>query len=128
MQVSKKAQYGLRAMVCLSKAKDKLPVPLKNISLAEGIPFEFLEKIISELEKAKLVKGKKGSGGGYVLSKKPKSITINDIFSVLEKTTIPVDCSFCGKSKKCASRNVWKKVEIAINKTLKAITLADLGK
>lgn len=128
MQVSKKAQYGLRAMVYLSKVEDKSPVSLKSISLAEDIPFGFLEKIISELEKAKLVKGKKGTGGGYVLCSKPKDITVNDIFSVLEKTTVPVDCSLCGKSKKCVSRNVWKKVEDSINKTLTAITLADLAK
>ena len=51
MRVSKKAQYGLRAMVYLAKnaLKDKV-CPIKEISEKEEISFDFLEKIISELE------------------------------------------------------------------------------
>jgi len=125
MQISKKSQYGLRAMVYLSKKNGKEFFSLKDISEKEGIPFDFLEKIMSELEKKKLVKAKKGIQGGYILAKKPQKITAKDIVSSLENTTA-VDCSFCGKSKKCLSRNVWKKVDIAIDKTLKSITLKDL--
>lgn len=126
MQISKKSQYGLRAMVYLAKNfKSKKFVTLKNISEKEAIPFDFLEKILSELEKVKLVRGKKGIGGGYILSMNPKKITAKDIIETLENT-ISVDCSFCGKSKKCVSKNVWKKIDIAINKTLKSINLENL--
>lgn len=127
MQISKKSQYGLRAMVYLAKKNGKEFFSLKDISEKENIPFDFLEKIMSELEKNKLVKAKKGVQGGYILAKKPDRITAKDIVSALENTTA-VDCSFCGKSKKCLSRNVWKKVDMAIDKTLKSITLQDLIK
>ena len=123
MQISKKTQYGLRAMVYL--AKTKKVTSLKNISENEGIPFDFLEKIMSELEKRKLVKGKKGIQGGYILSVKPNKITAKDIVETLEKT-ITVDCSMCGISKKCLTQNVWRKIDNSIQKTLKSITLATL--
>lgn len=125
MQISKKSQYGLRAMVYLAKKGPKGFFSLKDISKKEGIPFDFLEKIMSELEKIKLVKAKRGSQGGYILAKLPKRITVKDIIDPLESTTA-VDCSFCGRSKKCLTKNVWSKVDLAINKTLKSITLKAL--
>lgn len=126
MQISKKSQYGLRAMVYLAKkCKKNEFVPLKEISLKEEIPFDFLEKIIALLEKENLVRGRKGYGGGYILGKSPSRITIFDIVKILEKTT-PVNCVFCGRIKGCAAKNVWKKVDLAINKTLNSIKLKDL--
>ncbi len=124
-KVSKKSQYGLRAMVYLAKKDSKEFFSLKDISGKESIPFDFLEKIMSELEKVKLVKAKKGIQGGYVLARNPERITAKDIVSALENTTA-VDCSFCGKSKKCLTKNVWRKIDVAINKTLKSMTLSDL--
>jgi Rrf2 family cysteine metabolism transcriptional repressor len=127
IKISKRAQYGLRAMTYLAKNyKAKNICSVKLISKAEAIPFEFLEKIISQLEKEKLVEGKKGVLGGYVLSKSPKKISTNDIVSILEDNKKPVDCSLCGRKSQCLTKNVWLKVEIALNKTLKSITLQDL--
>ena len=128
MQISKKSQYGLTAMVYLAKkfAENK-PITLKEVSRQEAVPFNFLEKIILDLERAGLVRGKKGIGGGYILSKNPNKITAKDIVEILENTTA-VDCSFCGKSKKCLTKNVWRKIDIAINKTLQSITLKNLIK
>jgi len=133
IKISKRAQYGLRAMVFLARqsfsegglAKNR-PVSVKLISQKEGIPFEFLEKIISQLEKAGLVIGKKGVLGGYILSKSPKKISANDVVSVLEKNKKTVDCALCGRKDKCLTKNVWEKVNLALNKTLKSITLAEL--
>ncbi len=129
IKVSKRAQYGLRAMVCLAKSyKSKQILSTKKISEKEGIPFEFLEKIILQLEKAKLVEGKKGVMGGYMLSIPPKMISTNDIVSVLENNKKPVDCTMCGRSKECLTKDVWSKVDFALNKTLTQIKLSDLIK
>lgn len=129
IKISKKTQYGLRAMVCLAKHyKSKKVCSTKIISEKEGIPFDFLEKIISQLERAKLVTGKKGVQGGYILSKLPKKISAKDIVSVLEENKKPVNCTFCGRKKECLTKDVWLKVELSLNKTLKSITLADLIK
>jgi len=114
-------------MVCLAKHyKSKQVCPTKKISEIEGIPFDFLEKIISCLEKAKLVKGKKGVKGGYTLSTIPRKISVGDIVSVLEENKKPVNCAFCSRLKKCSAKNVWAKLDTALNKTLDSITLKDL--
>ncbi len=129
MQVSKKAQYGLRAMIYLAKIVEKKKIcPLKEISDKEDIPFNFLEKIISELEKAGLVKAKRGSQGGYFLAKKPEKITAGQIVEILEKTIVPVACSGCSKAKTCLSKDVWDEVQDSLVSTLDSITLKDLIK
>jgi len=128
MNISKKSQYGMRAMVLLAKNyKSKQILSLREIAKRELIPFDFLEKIVSQLEKAKLVKGKKGAGGGYILAKTPQKITAKDIVDVLEDT-MPVNCALCGKKNKCASKSVWAKVDLALSKALKSVKLSSLIK
>ncbi len=129
MRISKKSQYGLRAMVYLAKIYSKRrPCPIKEISEKEGIPFNFLEKIISQLEKAGLVKAKKGSGGGYFLARSPVKTTVREIFNTLEKNIALVECCGCKRIKKCATKNVWKKVQNVLIYTLNSINLNDLIK
>ena len=132
MRFSTKSQYGLRAAVCLAK-RNKV-TSLKKIAKNENIPFDYLEKIISKLEKAEIVKSKRGAYGGYFLARPASKITVSQIVKVLEGTIAPVLCIAEEKSKKfdcpheekCLTKNVWKKVQDALNETLNSIILADL--
>jgi len=126
MKISKKAQYGLRAMVYLAKYFSENKVcSIKEISEKEDIPFPFLEKIISELEKAGLVKAKRGVQGGYFLAKEPQRITAGEIIRVLENTVL-VSCLGCQMARICSAKNVWEKVRDSLDSTLDSMTLADL--
>jgi len=132
MKISKKAEYGLTAMVHLAKnpgptGKASRAISIRQISNIEGVPFEFLSKIFSSLEKGKLVVSRHGANGGYSLAKIPAKIAVVDIIKLLEDINT-VDCSQCIRSKKCLAKNVWSKIDKAINKTLSSITLADLIK
>lgn len=118
----------MRAMVFLAKKyRSKSLASLKEISEKENISFAFLEKIVVAFQKAKLVQGKKGIGGGYVLARSPQKITALDIVEVLEETQ-SVNCTLCAKKSKCASKNVWLKVNLAISKALKSVKLSSLIK
>ena len=114
-------------MVYLAKffSRKKI-VALKTISQKEGIPFNFLEKIIAEIEKAGLVKAKRGIQGGYFLTRDPKDITVKEIMRILEKTTELAPCRGCKKARKCLAKNAWKKVENSLNAALDSITLKSL--
>jgi Rrf2 family protein len=135
MKISKKTQYGLRAMVYLAKPslKNRL-CSLKEISEIEEIPFNFLEKIFAELKKGGLVKAKKGVQGGYFLARSPKKITAGEIIKILEGTIAPVFCvsnnkrHICPRRRKCKTVNVWIKIHNTLKATLSSITLADLAR
>jgi Rrf2 family protein len=132
-QVTKKSEYGLRAMIVLAKNYNpptggKKICSVKSISEKEGISFDFLEKIISCLEKSKLVKGSKGSAGGYVLAKSPNKISVKSIINSLEGSRAITNCPFCPRNKKCIAKNAWQKIDKSLSKTLQQITLAQLIK
>lgn len=128
-QVTKKAEYGVRAMIILAKNyKQKKLCSVKFLSEKENISFDFLEKIISQLEKAKLVKGSKGVNGGYSLVKVPKKISMSSIINALEGKESITNCPFCPRNKKCVAKTAWLKIGASLAKTLQQINLAELIK
>ena len=128
MKISKKTEYGLRAMVHLAKNKNNKAISIREISNIEGMPFEFLSKIFADLERAKLVKAKHGANGGYFLAKAADKITPGDVVAVLEENIVKTNCYGCSMAAKCKSKNIWQQVQRAINNTIRKKTLADLIK
>ena len=86
---------------------------------------DFLEKIISDLEKAKLVKSKRGVSGGYCLAKPANKITAGEIVGVLEDI-VPVSCAGCQMARVCSAKNFWNEVKDSLDSTLKSTKLSDL--
>ena len=136
MKISKRSQYGLRAMVYLasvSNQKKKIR-PLKEISQKENISFDYLEKIVAQLGKKGLVGAKRGVAGGYFLARSPDKISAGEIIKILEGTIAPVKCVAkekkqrykCPRKRKCKTIDVWHKVHQSLASTLNSITLADL--
>ena len=125
-------------MVCLAQAfeKENRICSLKEISRKENVSFDYLEKIISKLEKKNVVESKRGAKGGYFLKKSPKKIKVGEIIEALEETMAPVKCVAkergqrydCPRKKICKTINVWQKIQDALISTLDSITLADLIK
>lgn len=130
MKISNRSRYGLRAMVYL--AKNKRICSIKEISQKENIPFDFLEKIVSKLEKEGLVKAQRGFQGGYRLAYSPQKISVGKILKTLESTIFSISCkkdsSSQRKKKKCPIKNVWKKIQNTLTSTLDSVTLADVIK
>lgn len=136
MKVSKKTEYGLRAMVALAMtAGQDQPVPLPEVAEAEGIPEQFLDQIVGKLRKAGFVKSVRGVNGGYMLSRAPEDISIGALVRLLEGSLAPIGCigeglfspgDFCGRYKHCHTRNVWLRVMLAVAKALDSISLADV--
>jgi Rrf2 family protein len=60
------------------------PVQVRVISERQRIPTRYLEQIFQRLRKAELVAGKRGPGGGYVLAREPREITLRDIVEAVE--------------------------------------------
>ncbi len=54
------------------------------IAQEENIPKKFLEQILLELKRAKLVNSKQGIGGGYYLLKSPDEVSLADLYRIFE--------------------------------------------
>lgn len=126
MNFSTKAEYGLRAMLSLAQSYPAQK-SIKDISVEENISPKYLEKLVGELRRARLVDSHKGKNGGYALARKPQNISAGEIVEVVEGPIVS-KCkdTNCAKMQKCASSKVWLKLAIQIKDTLYAIKLTDL--
>jgi Rrf2 family protein len=132
MKISTKGRYGLRAMLDLATHGNVgTPVYLSDIAKREGISEKYLEHIFGALHKAGLVKAFRGRKGGYLLTRLPDEITLNEIIAVLEGPCSLVDCvtdvTSCPKTDSCVTREIWSLLGSKIEEVLTGFTLAALA-
>ena len=139
MRLSKRGEYGLRAMINLADSTDPdKPYPLvqiKDISERENIPAKFLEQILLALKNAGLLQSKMGFGGGYYLARPPAEINLGQIIRVLDGPLAPVRCVSqmayepcdCPDERTCGLRMVMGDVRNAIADILENTSLADVA-
>lgn len=127
MKFSTRAEYGLKAMVCLARCYPAQK-NIKAICHEENISVKYLERLVGELRKNNFVTSQVGKSGGYVLAKKPSSIKVGEIIEILEGPIAPMRCvgKKCVLQNKCTSSVVWNKVGEQIKKTLYGIKLSEL--
>jgi Rrf2 family protein len=84
MRLSQQAQYAICGMFDLAYNGESAPVQVRVIGERQRIPPRYLEQIFQRLRRADLVRGKRGPGGGYVLAREPRAITLRDIVEAVE--------------------------------------------
>jgi Rrf2 family protein len=138
MRLSKRGEYGLRAMITLAEPAKESDSPvmmqIKEISQREQIPVKFLEQILLTLKNAGLLHSKMGVGGGYYLARPASEITLGQIFRVLDGPVAPIRCVSqmayepcgCPDEETCGLRLVMGDVRNAIAGILDNTSLADV--
>src|SRR5271155_1880963 len=92
MMFSTKAEYGVRVMVELARRSGGEPIPLAEIAAHDGLPLAYLEHLVARLRKAGLVDSRRGSRGGYLLSRPAAQITMAEVVEALEGSIAPIEC------------------------------------
>lgn len=131
MQISTKGRYAMRLMLDIAKYGRGETVKIKDIADRQDISPKYLEQIISELNRAGLVKSTRGPQGGYSLVKSPEEYTVGSILRVMEGDLSVVQCvkdgeDFCDRYDTCTTVRLWTKVSDAISSVVDNVTLADL--
>ena len=133
MKFSRKARYGLRAMIALAQSYPRGPRSLAEIARAEEISFSYLEQLMAILRKAGLVEGTRGAHGGYQLTVDPASITAGRVLRALDGPIAPAECAsevtspgYCWRETYCPTKPLWENVRDTLAQVLDATTLADL--
>ncbi|MEN6337856.1 MAG: Rrf2 family transcriptional regulator, partial [Phycisphaerales bacterium] len=128
--LSTRTRYGMRAIIELAQHEGKRPLQLKIIAERQDISVKYLEQLMSLLRSAGFVRSVRGSKGGYVLARPADQIKLNEVFRCLEGPVTTAECtedeSYCERSSDCAARQVWIRVENAIQDVLGSIKLSDL--
>jgi len=138
VRLSKRGEYGLRAMIALAEPEENGNAPemmqIKDISAREKIPSKYLEQILLTLKNSGFLHSKMGIGGGYYLAKPAQDITLGQIFRLLDGPVAPIKCVSqiayepcnCPDERTCGLRLVMGDVRNAIANILDNTTLADV--
>jgi len=135
--LSKKAKYGIIALVHLAKKYKEGPIIIKDVAQEERIPQKFLESILLDLKNSGILGSKKGKGGGYYLLKDPAEVNLAQIMRIFDGpiALIPCvtyvyyeKCDECKDEETCAIRSVFKEVRDTTVEILKKATLEELIK
>ena len=129
--ISTKARYALRVMIDLAQHSDAAYIPLKDISSRQEISEKYLEIILRMLVKGKLVKGLRGKGGGYVLTREPEDYLVGEIIELTEGPIACVACRLpdaevCPRKENCITLPLWEKYDALVHEFFFGITLKDL--
>ncbi len=133
--ISKRTQYGLKAMLALGRQYRAGPVLIATIAKEESIPLKFLEIILRDLKGHGVLESKKGKGGGYRLSRPPSTITLGSVMRMMEGPLAPLPCASetafhacpeCQDVETCGTRIIMRQVRDAMAAVLDNTTLTDL--
>ncbi len=130
MQVSRKVDYALRAVIYLSVQPDDRPVPVSEIAASRSIPQKFLEKIIKNLIRAGLVRSQRGAHGGYTLARAPELVSFRDVIEAVEG---PISINICVSERRdcsvlssCNMQHIWQEGQRRMLEYFSDTTLADV--
>jgi Rrf2 family protein len=130
--LSRKAKYGLRSLIYLSKQKGRGPVQIREISEELKIPRKFLEAILLELRNDGILQSRQGKVGGYYMERSPDTVSIGHLVRLFDgplasvpcvSQTAYARCDDCTEEHHCAIRWVMKEVRDASARILDQTTL-----
>jgi Rrf2 family protein len=114
MVFSKATGYGIRALAYLARHPEPGLCGLQEIASHEHIPPVYLRKVLGELRRHRLLHSVKGIHGGYELARPAQTITLWDVFRVLEPDPYLDACILgqgqCNHEASCALHDDWQKV------------------
>jgi Rrf2 family protein len=129
--LSKKTQYGLKALGYLATKFGEGPVLIADIAEVKHIPIKFLESILLLLKQNGILESKKGKGGGYYLATSPKKTSIAKAIRIIDGPIALLPCvsiNFYEKCADCDEQNCGLKRTMAVvrDATLKVLEKKNL--
>lgn len=131
LQLSRSSDYAVRLMVHLASQVDGRPVPQADIASSQQIPEAYLQKLLAALSKAGLVTGRRGPGGGFVLTQEPWRVSLLDVIEAVDGPVALNVCVMrgegCDRLARCPVHRVWRIAQRQLIALLEETTLRELA-
>lgn len=129
MQISARADYAVRALLCMAEHEPDL-VNVDTIVTEQGLPRKFIESILAQLRRAGLVRAQRGASGGYLLSAPSTEITVGGILRAVDgplaevRGLRPHETTYTGAAEHLPE--VWVATRASLRRVLDETTLAQV--
>jgi len=135
VRLSRRSEYGLRALIDLVRHDDVGPISLHALAQRNNLPPKFLEQIMAKLKRGGVVRTSLASHGGYAMAQDPAEISVGRVIRLLDGALAPLGCvslrfyepCSCPDEAGCALRDVMLDVRDNILDILDRETLAQLA-
>jgi len=111
MQITRQADYAVRAVLYLAGLNNGRRAPTSEIAREQRIPPSFLAKIVSQLSVAGVVQTSRGARGGVTLARSPGDITLLEVIEAIDGPILLNECvedpSVCYFGDDCPVQSVW---------------------
>ena len=130
LQVSRKVDYALRAMIHLASLPAGVRAPQQEVASQQDIPREFLAKILKTLADKGLVSALRGPHGGVAIARPPSDLSFLDVIEAVEGPVVLNLCldqqQGCTKGATCTMQAVWRAGQERMLDVYRTTMLSDL--
>jgi Rrf2 family transcriptional regulator, iron-sulfur cluster assembly transcription factor len=129
MRLTTKGRFAVTAMVDIGLRHGGGPVTLAEISARQKISLSYLEQLFGKLRRKQIVESVRGPGGGYLLGKDMRELSVSEIILAVDE---PIDATQCGGKEnchdegKCITHDLWAALNQRIFEYLGSVTLQQL--
>ena len=131
MRLSSMADYAVVTMCAAARHCGASQVNAGQLARETGLPAPTVQKLVSQLVAAGLLRSTRGAGGGLRLARPAAAISLADIIEAMEG---PISMTVCGDSGRhsctleaaCQMRPQWPQVNEAVRGALAQVSLTQL--
>lgn len=91
MRISQKGLYALQALTVLARQYPEGVVKIHDIAQEEDLPEKFLEAILRDLKRQRVVRSLRGANGGYQLNRPPEKIYLGEVLRRIDGPLAPFE-------------------------------------
>jgi Rrf2 family protein len=130
VQISARADYGVRALLVLASAPE--PMTAEALAKDQSLPSKFLGVILNDLRRAGILVSHRGREAGYNLARPAAEISLADVIRALEgplaqvRGLSPETASYQGAAEHL--QDAWIAVRASLRAVLENINLEHLVK
>ena len=126
MRVSAKAEYAIKAVLDLALHQRPELIPIQDIAARQAIPQRYLEQVLLALKRSGLLTSKRGSSGGYHLTRPPEEITVGAVLRAVEGESAPFEAlSRHGNGHDLIE--LWREIGEAVSRVVDGLTFGELA-
>ena len=130
MRISAKGEYAIKAMVDLALHDGPELQPIQDIAARQSIPQRYLEQVLLQLKRSGFLYARRGSAGGYRLSRPAAQITVGALLRAVDGPSAPPDSPRRGARAAAEDAaglaELWREIETAVAAVVDRTTLEDL--
>jgi FeS assembly SUF system regulator len=130
IKLSKMTDYAVVILAAMATGEGGL-MTASGLSDKTGLPEPTVAKVLKLLARGGMVDSSRGINGGYKLTRQPGEISMASVITSLEGPVQLTSCvdgaeECCSHSANCSMKGKWNPVNVAMQKALEDVTLAQM--